>query len=427
MHGQGWPKFVFAAVHLQHGGGSADDDVIVISGYSPTVTTLPDKGGTTVTISGSYPFSDSATVSLSSSAAAAPSMRKLRLRVPCWSEGATIATVATGSDGHAAEAGRTVTLSALPCAFANVSLASGKSLTIAFVRTPPAPPESLPAPTTRILPTVRSHLLLATNNTCVHFGTILGFECVEFLSLHRTTESASTSGSPLPSTGRGLLRVAASRSTVAHSHTPSAQTQLLWMASRYFKRIYSLPAHVILCYLMLSYVIVSACLSGRPIWQSSQCNYSTPVYMALAAEPQHSVARRAGSSSRIRRVCLVETPADSVPLSPCSVSMPMRAAPSVCKSPLSAFHFARGTTDPAIECTGGGAAEGGWSNISKREVTITPNASWNYGLYVDSLAFEGGAAPLDPIPFAVDVPPPVQIRAKVGRPRPDPMEPEALL
>lgn len=104
---QGWPKFVFSAVHLQETGST-----IVISGYSPTVSTLSD--GRVVTISGSYPFSDVATVSINQAS-------KLRLRVPCWVEGASI-TIAGGA-----------TYLAPPCQFFNLTLRGAATLNVSFV------------------------------------------------------------------------------------------------------------------------------------------------------------------------------------------------------------------------------------------------------------------------------------------------------
>jgi hypothetical protein len=62
--GQGWPKFMFSAVQLQQLPANTKDTLndvanaatIVVSGYAPSVSTLPD--GNVVTISGNYPFSD---------------------------------------------------------------------------------------------------------------------------------------------------------------------------------------------------------------------------------------------------------------------------------------------------------------------------------------------------------------------------------
>lgn len=62
---QGWPKFMFSAVQLQPLPPKPKDTLdatgkggptIVVSGYAPSVSTLPD--GNVVTISGTYPFSD---------------------------------------------------------------------------------------------------------------------------------------------------------------------------------------------------------------------------------------------------------------------------------------------------------------------------------------------------------------------------------
>eukprot|EP01052_Picozoa_sp_SAG31_P003071 SAG31_NODE_114_length_24318_cov_16.787481_17_plen_600_part_00 len=91
---QGWPKFMFSAVHLQA------NQVVVVSGYSPSVSTLPD--GNVVTISGTYPFADSAMITLDKPAS-------LRLRIPCWSEKALVRIGTAGA------------VTASPCGFFNVS------------------------------------------------------------------------------------------------------------------------------------------------------------------------------------------------------------------------------------------------------------------------------------------------------------------
>ena len=106
---QGWPKFLFSAVHLEHESGG-QLPTVVISGYSPSVSTLPD--GRIVTITGSYPFADHAQIQVSG-----PSW--LRLRVPCWAEGATIRF-----GGHDSQA--------KPCAFYNISIHSQATLNITF-------------------------------------------------------------------------------------------------------------------------------------------------------------------------------------------------------------------------------------------------------------------------------------------------------
>ena len=46
-----------------------------------------------------------------------------------------------------------------------------------------------------------------------------------------------------------------------------------------------------------------------------------------------------------------------------------------------------------------------------RALQILPNATWNYGLLLSSLAFEGGAA-IPTLPFDADAPPPVRIMAQ---------------
>ncbi len=73
---QGFPKFVLSALH------TSVDGTVVISGYSPSISTSVPIART-VNISGSYPWSDTVLIELG---AAAP----LRLRIPCWSEGALI-------------------------------------------------------------------------------------------------------------------------------------------------------------------------------------------------------------------------------------------------------------------------------------------------------------------------------------------------
>jgi hypothetical protein len=250
-----WPKFVFSAVHTQAAEASeeGDDDTatIVISGYAPTVSTI---GQTTVTVSGDYPFSDSAKIHLGSSAgaaaaaAAAVTPRNLRLRVPCWSEGATITL------------GNESKLSAPSCSFANVSVAIGATLTIAF------------------------------DNK---------------IKLHEWKPSSLDGQSQIAGGG-----IEVHRGALTYALRPR-----------------------------------STITSGKP----------------------------------------------------------------------------GGVVQPYPQSLPGGArAVGGWANISHRQVTIAPNASWNYGIYVDSLTFEeadsragGGAIPA--VPFDVDAPPPVYIRAKARR------------
>lgn len=57
---------------------------------------------------------------------------------------------------------------------------------------------------------------------------------------------------------------------------------------------------------------------------------------------------------------------------------------------------------------GGGV---GWPEVSEHVVTIAPNASWNYGLFTESLKFEQ-VGPVPKIPFDSNEPPAVVIRAK---------------
>jgi hypothetical protein len=103
---QGYPKFVLSALH------TAADGAVIISGYSPSVSQRVPTAGT-VTISGSYPFSDTSLIELS---AAAP----LRLRIPCWSDAALITV---GSN----------TTRVLGCGFASVNLPARTRLNITFI------------------------------------------------------------------------------------------------------------------------------------------------------------------------------------------------------------------------------------------------------------------------------------------------------
>lgn len=106
---QGWPKFMFSAVQLQGA------ETVVVSGYSPSVSTLPD--GNVITVTGSYPFADTALVTVAKPA-------NLRLRVPCWSKSASV------------RIGQAAALTAPPCGFLNVSaklLAPNAEINVTFV------------------------------------------------------------------------------------------------------------------------------------------------------------------------------------------------------------------------------------------------------------------------------------------------------
>jgi hypothetical protein len=103
---QGWPKFVLSSVQTSANG------TVVVSGYAPSVSTLP--GGGTVTVGGSYPWSDDATVTVSKATS-------LSLRVPCFSESAKI-TVGAGA-----------TTTAPGCAFVQLKAAAGDTVRISFV------------------------------------------------------------------------------------------------------------------------------------------------------------------------------------------------------------------------------------------------------------------------------------------------------
>ena len=75
---------------------------VVVSGYSPSTSTLSD--GSTITIAGSYPFSDTATVHFSHATTA-------QLRVPCFSKGAVVTVSSSGAPANAP-----------PCAFFKVEV-----------------------------------------------------------------------------------------------------------------------------------------------------------------------------------------------------------------------------------------------------------------------------------------------------------------
>ena len=147
---QGWPKFLLSAVQVQPGkqaktgapdggdgaagaAGAGAGSTVVVSGYAPSTTRLPDHaGGGTVNVSGAYPFSDTAIVTASTDV-------QLSLRIPCWSESALItvgAVGAGGSEGVDSDATETVTaMTAPPCAFFNVSAAAGVPINVTFINT----------------------------------------------------------------------------------------------------------------------------------------------------------------------------------------------------------------------------------------------------------------------------------------------------
>ena len=94
---QGWPKFVMAQLQTADAGAT-----IVVSGYSPFAATLPTAN---VSVGGQYPFADNATISVARTPGKA---WKLRLRVPCWADAASL-VVAGGA-----------TVDAPPCALFDV-------------------------------------------------------------------------------------------------------------------------------------------------------------------------------------------------------------------------------------------------------------------------------------------------------------------
>ena len=102
---QGWPKFLLSAVQ------TLVDGRVVISGYSPSTTVV---NGANVTVSGTYPFSDVATITVSKPT-------RLRLRIPCWANGAAVTMPGLGTPQQA-----------LPCGFFNVSATAAAPITITF-------------------------------------------------------------------------------------------------------------------------------------------------------------------------------------------------------------------------------------------------------------------------------------------------------
>ena len=76
-----------SGVQMLHG-----SNTIVISGYAPHIATLKD--GTTVTISGQYPFADSVNITLSRKSASAVAEAQqpwsVLLRIPCWVDSAHV-------------------------------------------------------------------------------------------------------------------------------------------------------------------------------------------------------------------------------------------------------------------------------------------------------------------------------------------------
>ena len=95
---------------------------VVVSGYSPSVTQLLGSNGNaggenTVTISGAYPFQDWAIVTVAQ-------RTDLTLRVPCWTDGATVAASDANEHEEIEEAAS--------CAFHDITLAAGTSVNITF-------------------------------------------------------------------------------------------------------------------------------------------------------------------------------------------------------------------------------------------------------------------------------------------------------
>eukprot|EP01052_Picozoa_sp_SAG31_P024998 SAG31_NODE_2164_length_6283_cov_2.762451_5_plen_274_part_00 len=96
-----------SAVHI------AEDDVVVVSGYAPSVSTVPKVG--LVNISGRYPWSDTAFIELDHAA-------QLRLRVPCWVDSALITL--SGAKNFT---------TASPCSFASIYTPAKTKLNVTFI------------------------------------------------------------------------------------------------------------------------------------------------------------------------------------------------------------------------------------------------------------------------------------------------------
>lgn len=109
-----WPKFVLGAVHTSATGE------LVISSYSPTVSKLPGRRGT-VHISGSYPWSDTAMIAVSDQETAV-SGTSVKLRIPCWTDGAILTL-----HGHKNQT------EAAACAFASFYIPRNTKLNITFL------------------------------------------------------------------------------------------------------------------------------------------------------------------------------------------------------------------------------------------------------------------------------------------------------
>ena len=98
--------------------------MIVISSYAPSRTTLPAGTAaasplTVVEVRGSYPFDDAATIVIRRAATRPHSHDRVRLRVPCYSDGLTVnVSSTTGEQVHTVAA---------PCGFHDVALPAGAS------------------------------------------------------------------------------------------------------------------------------------------------------------------------------------------------------------------------------------------------------------------------------------------------------------
>ena len=82
---QGWPQLGLAPVLIDPHHGA-----LVVAGFAPSVTGFADEGFS-LTVEGQYPFADAVRLRLTTPRGARPvAQHDLRVRVPCWSDSATI-------------------------------------------------------------------------------------------------------------------------------------------------------------------------------------------------------------------------------------------------------------------------------------------------------------------------------------------------
>eukprot|EP00854_Cymbomonas_tetramitiformis_P005083 gene5083-6187_t len=79
---QGWPKFAGSVIHAVR-----EEEALVVSTFVPSFTSLSGLGETTVELIGSYPFSDKSNIQVNRTTL---EYKKVKVRIPCWTDGATI-------------------------------------------------------------------------------------------------------------------------------------------------------------------------------------------------------------------------------------------------------------------------------------------------------------------------------------------------